>query len=236
MSPEVLIKISGFVSPAALRHKLITVAAHGEKMPRLLRVVFQLLPQPAHVNVNGAGQHSGFIAPNLAQQFITRKRSAAWGDKVAEQLKLARGEFDLLTVAKHLGAPKVYNDRAKAKRVERLGCARRGPAAPQQRFQPRQQLERLEWFAKIVIRAQLQAQDFVDYLASRRQHQNRRRDTALPQIAAHIKAVFARQHDVQNDHVEVAFAGARQTRQAIGGSLNAIVFRVEQVHEGHRDA
>jgi hypothetical protein len=28
-----------------LRHKLITVAAHGEKMPRLLRVVFQLLPQ-----------------------------------------------------------------------------------------------------------------------------------------------------------------------------------------------
>src|SRR6266851_6469760 len=161
MRPEVLIKISGFVSP--LRHKLITVAAHGEKMPRLLRVVFQLLSQPAHVNVNGAGQHSGFIAPNLAQQFIARKRSAALGDKVAQQLKLSRGEFDLLTVAKHLRAPKVYNGRAKAKRVERLRCARRGPAAPQQRFQPRQQLERLEWFAKIVIRAQFQAQDFVDY-------------------------------------------------------------------------
>ncbi len=151
-------------------------------------------------------------------------------------MKLSRGEFDLLTVAKHLSAPKVYNDRAKAKRVERLRCARRGPAAPQQRFQPRQQLERLEWFAKIVIRAQLQAQDFVDYLATRSQHQNRRRDTSLPQIAAHIKAVFARQHDVQNDHVEVAFAGARQTRQAIGGRLNAIVFRVEQVRQGHRDA
>src|SRR6266581_9665678 len=107
-----------------LRHKLITVAAHGEKMPRLLRVGFQLLPQPAHVNVNGAGQHSGFIAPNLAQQFIARKRSAALGDKVAQQLKLSRGEFDLLTVAMHLSAPKVYNDRAKAKRVERLCCAR----------------------------------------------------------------------------------------------------------------
>src|SRR5258707_6368324 len=88
--------------PAAAAYKLITVAAHGEKMPRLLRVVFQLLPQPAHVNVNGAGQHSGFIAPNLAQQFIARKRSAALGDKVAQQLKLSRGEFDLLTVAKHL--------------------------------------------------------------------------------------------------------------------------------------
>ena len=73
-------------------------------MPRLLRVVFQLLPQPAHVNVNGAGQHPGFIAPNLAQQFIARKRSAALGDKVTQQLKLSRGEFDLLTVAKHLVA------------------------------------------------------------------------------------------------------------------------------------
>src|SRR5437899_6895664 len=134
-------------------------------MPRLLRVVFQLLPQPADVNVNGAGQHSGVIAPNLAQQFIARKRSAALGDKVAQQLKLSRGEFDLLTVAKHLGAPKVYYDRAKAKRVERLRCARRGPAPPQQRFQPRQQLERLEWFAKIVIRTQLQSEDFGDDLA-----------------------------------------------------------------------
>src|SRR5258708_30748816 len=51
-------------------------------MPRHLRVVFQLLPQPAHVNVSGAGKHSGVIAPNLAQQFIARKRSAALGDKV----------------------------------------------------------------------------------------------------------------------------------------------------------
>src|SRR5213075_143174 len=80
--------------------------------------------------------------------------------------------------------------------------AHRGPAAPQQRFQ---QLERLEWFAKIVICAELQAQDFVDYLATRRQHQNRSCDTLLAQIAAHIKAAFVRQHDVQNDQVEVAF-------------------------------
>src|SRR5947207_8669294 len=65
--------VAKFVPASLLRHKLITVAAHGEKMPRLLRVVFQLLPQPAHVNVNGAGQHSGVIAPNLAQQFIARK-------------------------------------------------------------------------------------------------------------------------------------------------------------------
>src|SRR5436190_23748334 len=99
-------------------------------MPRLLGVVFQLLPQPAYVNVNGAGQHSRVIAPNLAQQFIARKRSAALGDKVGEQLKLARGEFDLLTVAQHLGAPKVYHDRAEAKRLERLRSARRGSAAP----------------------------------------------------------------------------------------------------------
>ncbi len=42
-----------FRPASPLRHKLITVAAHGEKMPRLLRVLFQLLPQPAHVNVNG---------------------------------------------------------------------------------------------------------------------------------------------------------------------------------------
>ena len=72
------------------------MAAHGEKMPWFLRVLFQLLPQPAHVNVNGAGQHSGFIAPNLAQQFIARKRSAALSDKVGQQLKLSRREFDLL--------------------------------------------------------------------------------------------------------------------------------------------
>src|SRR6185295_7418341 len=108
---------------------------------------------------------------------------------------------------------------------------RRSSSAPQQRFQPRQQLDRLEWFAEIVIRAQLQAQDFVDYLATRRQHQNWRRDTSLPQIAAHIKTVFARQHDVEDDQVEVAFAGARQTRQAVGGRLNVIVFRVEQVRQ-----
>jgi hypothetical protein len=56
-----------FLPGSLLRHKLITMSAHGEKMPRLLGVVFQLLPQPAHVNINGAGQHSRVIAPNLAQ-------------------------------------------------------------------------------------------------------------------------------------------------------------------------
>src|ERR1700730_7428014 len=113
-------------APKALRRfflgdKLITVSAHGEEMPRALCILFQLLPQKSNVHVDGARQHSTFIAPNVSQQLIARKRSAALFDEVAQQLKLSRRELNRPARTKHFGAAKVHHHGAEAKGFGQFG-------------------------------------------------------------------------------------------------------------------
>ena len=87
--------------------------------------------------------------------------------------------------------------------------------ATQQRLDPRQQLRHLERLDQVVVGAQLEADDLVDDLAPRGQHQDRRLHALLAKRAADVEAVAAREHHVEQDHVEGAGARGLERRARI---------------------
>jgi hypothetical protein len=106
---------------------------------------------------------------------------------------------------------------ANARRVSIAGAA-------QQRFDARQQFERLEGLGEVIVGAQFQSYDFVRQLTTCGEHQDRRIDPALAQVAAHVKTALPRKHHVENHHIEVSRAGAFQSVSSGGGALKLVAF------------
>ena len=77
------------------------------------------------------------------------------------------------------------------------------PASTQDRVDACQELPRVEGLGKVVIRAHLQADDPVDFLALCRQHD----DGGVVVVASHPptdrKAIFAGQHQVKHQQVDM---------------------------------
>ncbi len=93
----------------------------------------------------------------------------------------------------------------------RAGRRRRGAAA-QHGVDACHQFARVERFGQIVVGAEFEADDAVDVVAFRGEHEDGDRilgTATATQAAADRQAVFARQHQVENDQVvEFAFEGA----------------------------
>ena len=78
-----------------------------------------------------------------------------------------------------------------------LGRVWRRRRAPQLGLDARQQLDHLERLRDVVVGAELQADDLVDDLPARGEHDDRRLDAAFAQLAHDVEAAEARQHDVE---------------------------------------
>src|SRR5262249_23362429 len=74
--------------------------------------------------------------------------------------------------------------------------------AAQQRLDPSQQLRWIERLGQIIVGAQFQPNNTVDYLRLGSKHQDGHVESSLPDLAAHVKAILTRQHDVENNDVE----------------------------------
>ena len=76
--------------------------------------------------------------------------------------------------------------------------------SPADRADPGDQLAEAERFGDVVIGAELEAQDPIELLAPRRQHDDRSR-RSLPQLATDVAAVHVGQAEVQQHHLVAAF-------------------------------
>ena len=65
-----------------------------------------------------------------------------------------------------------------------------------------QQLARVERFWDVVVGADFQAHDTVNFFPFRRDHNDRHRVALAAQAAANGQAIFARQHQIQHHQVE----------------------------------
>jgi len=88
------------------------------------------------------------------------------------------------------------------------GARRLRRSPPQHGAHAGQQLARIEGFGQVVVGAQLEADDLVDVLAPRGQHEDRQRGCLRrgAQPPAHLETVHPRQHHVEQHHVEAAAA------------------------------
>jgi hypothetical protein len=108
--------------------------------------------------------------------------------------------------------------------------------AAQQRLQTRKQLDHLERLGQVIVGAELQPDDLVDHLAARREHNDRRVNIALAQVAADVEAVFSGQHDVKNNCVERFARRACQPYLAVGRGLDQVAFAAQPIGESHHQA
>ena len=70
----------------------------------------------------------------------------------------------------------------------------------------RQQFAHAEGFGDVIVRAKVEADYFVDFLAFGGEHEDRRRDFFAPQFPADVVTAFAGQHHVQHDQPRAIFA------------------------------
>ncbi len=91
--------------------------------------------------------------------------------------------------------------------------------APQHGADARQQFTRVEGLGHVVVGAELEPDDAVDFLAARRQHDHRR-SGGLVQPLADRQAVFPRHHVVENDQADVAAAQDLVHFASAGGGMH----------------
>ena len=117
--------------------------------------------------------------------------------------------------------------------------AGRGPFAmpAQHRVNARDELARVERLRQVIVGAHLEADDAIDFLAFRRQHDDRHRFAGAAQSAADGQPVLARQHQVEHDQVRrVALQLAVELRRiGEGRDLEALLGQVarQQVAQAH---
>ena len=92
-------------------------------------------------------------------------------------------------------------------------------AAPQDRVDPQDQLARAERFRDVIVRAELQADDAIDFLRLRRQHDDRNvpRGHVGLQDLADFEPRHLRQHQVENDERGRFFPRLAESGRAVGG-------------------
>ncbi len=108
-------------------------------------------------------------------------------------------------------------------------------AAAQKRPHPRHQLQHGERLGQIVVRAQLQPQDAVHLAGSRAGDDDGRIARHGACALADLKAVDARQHQVQHQRVPAAFLQPPHAFVAVRGMLDGIAFVPQVQTQQFRD-
>ena len=144
-----------------------------------------------------------------------------------------------LAVALERAGAEVEHVAAEADAALGGGRARRRALAvtPQHRVDARDELARVERLRQVIVGAHLEADDAIDVLALRGQHDDGRRVARAAQAPAHRQAVLAGQHQVEHEQVrrvalqalvEVARVGQR-------GDLEALLAEIagEEIAQAH---
>src|ERR1051326_3684042 len=144
--------------------EFVAQSRHGHDHGRLLGIFFQLLAEATHVHVDRAREGVFTVAPDLLQQDLARESCAGILREVAQQAEFARGERNDFAVAKHRRPFEVDPKRPELEHAVVFG--RRRGAAPDVGFNTGQEFEDFKRLGKVVVRADLQAEDFVHQLSA----------------------------------------------------------------------
>ena len=96
-----------------------------------------------------------------------------------------------------------------------------------QRAEARQEHDERERLGEVVVSAGVQRLGLVVFTVFRGEHQYRRPVACFAQVLAHLEAVHARQHDVENDHVVTVLGGHPETIGTRQGNVDGEAFGFE---------
>jgi hypothetical protein len=146
-------------------------------------------------------------------------------DEVAQDAELARRELE-----RHAGLRRLIRAEVELHFAERVLVAG-GDAmhAAEHGLDAREELHEAERLGHVVVGAELQADDLVDLLPARGQHDHRSPAPVPAQLLADIEAAFLRQHDVEHDQVVISARREPQTFVAVAGHLDGVFLELEAV-------
>jgi hypothetical protein len=147
-----------------------------------------------------------------------------------QHLELPRRQHHLLSVPPHPPPPWVDAEVAHLHR-RRVFADRAAKQCPHAGHQHRER-ERL---GEVVVGSGFERLRLVQVAILGGQHQDRRPDALRPQVGADLKAVPARQHDVQDDQVVGALPGPPQPVVTVERHRHAKTFGLETADHGGRD-
>src|SRR5205807_1456429 len=136
------------------------------------------------------------------------------------------GDLQLLSLARDLATAQIHFDVAEGVALLVLGY---GLGAAQHGFHAGQQLADGEWLGDVVVGAQFESDDLVDFLASRGQHDDWDRRPFSFELLADIEAAHARHHDVQDDQVGRFGQSPLQAGNPVGSGDDAVALVFEVV-------
>src|SRR5438552_15121625 len=98
-------------TPSSL--EFIANPGYGEDDLRFFGSLLQFLAQAGNVHIDGARERTSFVAPHLAQDFITRKSDSFALYEIAQELKFSSRKINRSAFSRNLSAANVHSDCAK---------------------------------------------------------------------------------------------------------------------------
>src|SRR3954447_21347429 len=183
---------------------------------RVLGVALELLAQVADVDVDRPRIAERRVAPDARQQHVAGEDAAGAGGQRLEDLELDEGEVDVGAADADGALERVeleVDDVQRLVLVDGLGA--RHPRAAQRGPDARAELPQRERLGDVVVGAELEAEDLVDLLGLRGEHDDRD-GRARAQPPADLEPVELGHHHVEDDEVERALAEALERLAAVG--------------------
>lgn len=100
-------------------------------------------------------------------------------------------------------------------------------AAAQDGLDAGEQFVDVEGFTQVIVRSEPEAKDLIGVEATGGQHDDRRADVVLAQPLADFQPAHARQHQIEDDHLQSRLVAEFEGSAAIAGEPDGVALRFE---------
>ena len=168
------------------------------------RIFFHHAAQTGDLHVDRAFHCGVFATARQVHQLVAGERLTRVANQRFKHRELAAGERHWLVFTEHFARAEVQLELAEGNNGFFLRrCARQlVRLTAQHGANARQQFTRVKRFWNVVVGADFEAHDTVNFFALRRYHNDRHRVALAAQTAADREPVFAWQHQVENHQME----------------------------------
>ena len=169
----------------------------------------------------------GLHIPDLTEQLFFRENAVRILRKEGQQIELFRCKLLLLSVHPHASCRLVNLDAADLHNIILFLAVSDQTVVPcQMRFHARNQLTRRKWLRHIIIRTKTESADFVDIILLCRNHDNRN-IFLLTHLTADLKAIHLRQHQIQDQQIEILLDRPHKTGVSLVFNLHLKARKLE---------
>jgi len=201
--------------------KFVADAVDGEQMFGSVPVVAEFFSQLNDDLVEGASRAEVIVTPDVVEQAVPGKNFARMSGEELKELKLFCGKFlDRFTTAQ-LESFRINCGAADMENIVPVlfgggGCG----GAAEERVNSRKEFADAEGLGDVVVSAEIQSDDFVDFLTFSSKHQDGRRIFFGAELFAYVIPARAGKHDIKDD----------QGRVTLGYSVDGFVATIADGH------